>query len=269
MKYSACLETLFQNSDITRKIYRAKKVGFPSVEFWVWQTKDIDAVKKAIDDTDMEVGIFQGNIDGQMVDPADNDIFIEGVKKSIETAKYLGTKHLFLMANAMNPDRTAKPTSRPLTDEQKLENIKTVLKRLAVIGKQNGITFVIEPLNTKQGYRHAYNVCEGYFIDHMEPAVKVVREVNSPNIKVLYDFYQMGVMEGNIINGLRNYKDVIGYLHIGDVPERYQPGTGELDYRNIFKTVREIGYRGYVGFEFECLGKSDEAAIQDVFELIG
>jgi len=43
---------------------------------------------------------------------------------------------------------------------------------------------------------------------------------------------------------------------------------GELDYRNIFKTVREIGYRGYVGFEFECLGKSDEAAIQDVFELI-
>jgi len=57
----------------------------------------------------------------------------------------------------------------------------------------------------------------------MEPAVKVVREVNSPNVKVLYDFYQMGVMEGNIINGLRNYKDVIGYLHIGDVPERYQP----------------------------------------------
>jgi len=48
-----------------------------------------------------------------MVDPADNDIFVEGVKKSIETAKYLGTKHLFLMANAMNPDRTAKPTSRP------------------------------------------------------------------------------------------------------------------------------------------------------------
>jgi len=59
MKYSACLETLFQNSDLIRRIYRAKKIGFPSVEFWVWQTKDIKAIKKVIDDTDMEVGIFQ------------------------------------------------------------------------------------------------------------------------------------------------------------------------------------------------------------------
>lgn len=269
MKYSACLEMLFQGDPIDRQIERAKACGFDAVEFWVWQNKDLEKARQALARTGLELAIFQGNIDGNMVDPLDNDIYVAGVQKTMETARKLGVKHLFIMANAMNPDRTVKKPANPMTAEQMLDNVKTVLLRLKPIAEANGIMLVLEPLNTKQGYRHSYNLCENYFLDHMDPAVQVVREVNSPMIKVLYDFYQMGVMEGNIINTLRNCNDAVGYIHIGDVPERYQPGTGELNYPNIFKVLREVGYDGYVGFEFECLGSSDESVIKDVMKLLG
>src|SRR5665647_183354 len=105
MKFSACIEMLYQDSDLIERIYRAKKSGFDAVEFWLWQNKDLDAVKKAIDETGMEVAIFQSNIEGRMIDPKDNEIYIAGVKKSIETAKKLGTKHLFVMTDILQADR--------------------------------------------------------------------------------------------------------------------------------------------------------------------
>jgi hydroxypyruvate isomerase len=268
MKYSACLEMLFTDSPIEKAIKRAKECGFDCVEFWTWKDKDLDAIEKAAKENKIEISIFQGNIDGNMVDPLDNNVYVDGVKTTIKLAKRLGAKHLFLMANAMNPDRTIKKPANPMTDEQMLDNMKTVLMRLKPIAEENDIMLVLEPLNTLQGYRHSYNVCEGYFLNHMAPAVKIIREVNSPKIKVLYDFYQMGVMEGNIINTLRNSSDAIGYIHIGDVPERYQPGTGELNYPNIFKTLRKVGYNGNVGFEFECVGSSGEEVIKDVIKLL-
>ena len=269
MKYSACLEMLFTKDPIEKAIKKSKKCGFECIEFWTWQDKDIDAIEKATKENNIEVSIFQGNIDGNMVDPLDNELYVKGVKTTMKLAKRLGAKHLFLMANAMNPDRTIKKPANPMTDEQMLENIKTVLLMLKPIAEENDIMLVLEPLNTDQGYRYSYNVCEGYFLNHMGPAVKLIREVNSPKIKLLYDFYQMGVMEGNIINTLRNCHDAIGYIHIGDVPERYQPGTGEQNYPNIFKVLREVGYNGNVGFEFECLGDSEEQVIKDVFHLLG
>lgn len=260
MKFSACIEMLYQDSDLIERIYRAKKSGFDAVEFWLWQNKDVDAVKKAVDEAGIEVGIFQANIEGRMIDPKDNEIYVSGVKKSIETAKKLGAKHLFLMTDILQSDRTVSEPPYFISEDDKIRSIKTVLTTLKPIAEEAGITLVIEPLNIYVDHKR-------YYLSRSKPAFDLVREIGSRNIKVLYDVYHMQIMEGNIIQTMKDNISEIGYVHIADVPGRFQPGTGEINFKNILKTLREIDYQGVVGFEFEPVGESEEV-VKDVFEII-
>jgi hydroxypyruvate isomerase len=260
MKYSACIEMLYPEYGFVERIYKAKEAAFKAVEFWLWQPKDLDAIKKALDETGLELAIFQGNIEGRMIDPRDNDLYINGVIKSIETAEKLGTKHLFLMTDILKEDRSVLEPAYPISEEEKIKSIKYVLNTLKPIAEKAGITLVVEPLNILVDHK-------GYHLSHSEPAFRLVREINSPNIKVLYDVYHMQIMEGNIIQTLKHNMDAIGYVHIADVPGRHEPGTGEINYRNIFKTLRELHYEGIVGFEFEPSERTCDS-LKKVFSLI-
>lgn len=251
MKYSACIEMLFQEKSFADRIRAAGKAGFRAVEFWLWQNKDLAAVKKALQETGLTIGVFQANIEGRMTDPKDHDLYVKGVRESMKTAKELGAKHLFLMSDILKEDRTVLEPEVPVSNADKLAATKRVLRTLAPEAEAAGITFIIEPLNTLVDHK-------GYSLSHSAPAFDIVREIGSPSIKVLYDVYHMQIMEGNIIETLRGNMDAIGYVHIADVPGRHEPGTGEINYRNIFKTLREIGYQGTVGFEFEPTGKSED-----------
>ena len=261
MMYSACIEMLFQDTGLIERIYKAKESGFQAVEFWLWQPKDMDAVKKVLNETGMEAAIFQGNIEGRMIDPKDNEVYINGVKKSIEAAKKVGAKHLFLMTDILQEDRTVLEPPYQIPEEQRQASIRKVLNTLRPLAEEAGITMVIEPLNIYVDHK-------GYYLSHSQPAFNLVREIGSPNIKVLYDIYHMQIMEGNIIQTLKDNMDAIGYIHIADVPGRNQPGTGEINYKNIFKVLRELNYQGMVGFEFEPVGKSEEV-LKEVFNEIG
>jgi len=101
---------------------------------------------------------------------------------------------------------------------------------------------VIEPVNLIDH--------KGCFLSRCEEGFKLIREVGSPNVKLLYDFYHQQITEGNLIgNAIKNF-DLIGLFHVGDVPGRHEPGTGEINYKNIFKALKEKGYEGYIGLEF-------------------
>ncbi len=260
MKYSACIEMLFQEADLVERVYKARKAGFQAVEFWLWQPKDLDGLKKALDETGLEVAVFQGNIEGRMIDPKDNELYIAGVKKSVEAAKKVGAKHLFLMTDILQEDRTVLEPPYSISEEEKIASIRKVLNTLKPVAEEAGITLVIEPLNIYVDHK-------GYYLSHSKPAFDLVREIGSPNIKALYDIYHMQIMEGNIIQTLKDNMDAIGYVHVADVPGRHEPGTGEINYRNIFKVLRELDYPGVVGFEFEPTGDSEEV-LKKVFNEI-
>jgi hydroxypyruvate isomerase len=244
MKYSACIEMLFQELPFIERINAAKKAGFQAVEFWLWQNKDIAAIKKALDETGMEVGIFQGNTEGRMIDPVDHQKYVSGVKKSIETAKYLGAKHLFLMTDILKADRSVREPPYMIAPSDKIKSVKDILNALKPLAERAGITLVIEPLNVLVDHT-------GYYLDHSKPAFKIVQEINSPNIRVLYDVYHMQIMEGNLIQTIKDNIEMIGYVHIADVPGRNEPGTGEINYRNVYRTLQSLGYDKTIGFEFE------------------
>lgn len=261
MKFSCCIEMIFTEYPFVERIYKAKEAGFDCVEFWCWQNKDIPAVKKALAETGIEVGVFQGNLEGRMVDPADHDKYIAGVKESVKVAKELGAKTLFLMSDIMKEDRSVLEAPYPISPEEKLASTKAVLEALILVAEEAGITFVIEPLNTKVDHR-------GYSLCYSAPAFALIREINHPNIRALYDAYHMQIMEGNIIDTIRSGVDTMGYFHVADVPGRFEPGTGELNYANIIGALREAGYDGKVGFEFEPKNGTSEEVVKKVFALI-
>lgn len=251
MKYSCCIEMLFTEYPFAQRIYKSKEAGFDCVEFWCWENKDLQAVRKALDETGLEVAIMQGNIDGRMVDPADFELYVTGVKRSVETAKFLGVKNLFLMSDVMKEDRSVLDTPYPLTLEQKKAATLAVLRALIPVAEENDICFVIEPLNTLVDHK-------GYSLCHSVPGAEIIREVGHPRIGLLYDAYHMQIMEGNIIQAIQTLHETFGYFHIADVPGRCEPGTGELNYYNIIRALKATGYDQYIGFEFEA--RDDSAA---------
>lgn len=250
MKYSCCIEMLFTEYAFADRIHKAKEAGFDGVEFWCWEDKDLEAVKKALDDTGLRLAVFQGNTKGRMTDPKDLELYVRGVERSAETAAYLGAKNLFLMSDILKEDRSVLEAPYPLSAGEKKAASAEVLKALVPLAKEKDLHFVIEPLNTKVDHR-------GYSLSSSRAGAEILREVNDPHMRLLYDAYHMQIMEGNVIDTVRELWEWFGYFHIADVPGRCQPGTGELNYRNILKALGDTGYEGYVGFEFEARGVPD------------
>ncbi len=261
MKFSCCIEMIYTEYSFVERIYKAKEAGFDYVEFWCWKDKNLDEIKKALDETGMKVGVFQGNLEGRMVDKNDYEIYIKGVMESVKTAKFLGVNTLFLMSDIMKEDRSVSQAPYPITFEEKLANTRAVLEALIPVAEQNDITFIIEPLNTLVDHR-------GYSLNHSKPAIDLVRGINHPNIRVLYDAYHMQIMEGNIIDTVTKSSDTFGHFHIADVPGRFEPGTGELNYKNILQALKASGYDGKAGFEFTPKNGNSQETIKRVFDLI-
>jgi hydroxypyruvate isomerase len=147
-----------------------------------------------------------------------------------------------------------------LTFAQQTANCIEALKRAAELVEKTKMVIVLEPLNHKVD--HA-----GYFVVYMEHASEIIGCVNHPQVKILMDMYHQQISEGNIINHLRQYADFIGYFQTGDVPGRKEPGTGEMNYRNIFKHIHSKGFTGVVGMEHGNArpGKEGEQALIDAY----
>jgi hydroxypyruvate isomerase len=101
----------------------------------------------------------------------------------------------------------------------------------------------VEPLHPQENHLE-------YYLDHASEAFRVVDEVSSPFVKVLFDIYHVQIMEGNLIETIHRNIARIGHFHVGDVPGRHEPGTGEINYANVFQAIRETGFRGFVAMEY-------------------
>ncbi len=257
MKFSCCIEMIYTQYPFLERFRKAKEAGFDYVEFWNWNDKDMDAIARTVEEVGIPVATFQGSIRGVMVDKNDKDIYIEDMKKSIQTAAKLGAKAIFCMSDIMQEDRSVKPHAYEIPADEMRQNSIAVLKELAPIAEAAGIMLVIEPLNTLVD--HA-----GYSLYSTKEGIEIIKAVNSPNVRLLYDAYHMQIMEGNIIDTIRNNWQYFGHFHIADVPGRNQPGTGELNYKNILAELKKTGYQGIVGFEFAPVGKTDEEVIAEV-----
>ncbi len=260
MRFSCCIELLFTEVPFLDRIKKAKEFNFDAIEFWDWEEKDLAAIKKECKRNQIDVAIFVGNTVGQMVNPNDNDKLIDGVKDSIEKAKYLNCENLILTTNILQEDRSVVPLDFRISEEEKKNNLLLVLNELNKIAEESNIILNIEPLNTLVDHK-------GYFLEYSREGFDLVKKVSSKNIKVLYDIYHLQIMQGNIISDIENNFDYIGHFHIADVPGRHEPGTGEINYINVYKKIEELGYSGFIGFEYMPLSSTEKSLtkVKEIF----
>ena len=134
---------------------------------------------------------------------------------------------------------------RGMSDAEGIENSIRCLGECAPIAEAEGVTILVEVLNSKPG-GHL-----DYIGDHMEYALEVIRAVDSPKVRILYDIYHMQIMEGDIIRTLESAQDWIGHYHTGGVPGRAEiDGSQELNYPAIVRAIRDTGFVGYMAHEF-------------------
>ena len=179
-----------------------------------------------------------------LVNPREREGFLQELKASLEAAKKVDTKRLVVLTG-----NEVKGVPRA----EQMTNAVAALREAAPILEKNGITAVVEILNT-------YVDHAGYFLYWVRDGAELVDRVGSPNVKLLFDIYHTQIMEGNLISNIRTNIDRIGHFHVGDVPGRHEPGTGEINYRNVFKAIYELGdrYRGYVGLEYGHVAPLEE-----------
>ena len=132
------------------------------------------------------------------------------------------------------------------TDAQKRDAIVDSLKYAADVVEKAGFEIVLEPIDLLEYKMEAVpSVAEGF---------EITRLVNSPRVKVLYDFYHEQRQAGNLIEKLTKNIDQVGLVHIADVPGRHQPGTGEVNYGNIYRELARLKYDRYICMEFSSQG---------------
>ena len=136
-------------------------------------------------------------------------------------------------------------------------HIVDALRQAAPVAEAAGVTLCLEPLNTH--VNHA-----GYYLTSSAEGFEIVRAVGSPRLRLLYDVYHQQISEGFLIDTITANIDLIGHIHVADVPGRHEPGTGEINYANVLRAIDESGYGGYIGLEFVPQAGTDAslAAVQ-------
>ena len=179
-----------------------------------------------------------------LVNPREREGFLRELNLSIEAAKKVDCKRLVVLTGN---ELGGMPRS------EQMANAVSLLREATPILEKNGMTAVVEVLNT-------YVDHAGYFLYYVRDGAELVDRVGSPNVKILFDIYHVQIMEGNLINNIRENIDRIGHFHVGDVPGRHEPGTGEINYRNVFKAIYELGDRfpGYVALEYGRVAPLEE-----------
>ncbi len=250
IKYSVCIEAIYRDVPFIERIKKVAAVGMKTFEFWGWGNKDIDAIKAAKEKFGLEVATFGADVGGALVEPSNRDKLPEALKRSVEVAHKLNCRRMLV---------TTGNEIQGVRRGAQHQSIVDGLKVAAEIVEDAGITLCLEPLNILVDHK-------GYYLYTSDEGFQIIEQVGSPNVKLLYDIYHQQITEGNLIATITASIDKIAHFHVADVPGRHEPGSGEINYRNVFKSIAESEYDGFVGLEFwpEC---SDDEALKTLLEM--
>jgi hydroxypyruvate isomerase len=248
-KLSVRVEPLFPKLSLAAQVEKVAEAGYHGFEFGDWRAADASHITKLKNRLGLECVCLVGNRSVNpkgmgLCDPAEREGFLAELRASTEAAKRFESTRLVILTGFKVPGM-----SRP----QQKASIVEGLKRGHDIVARHGVTMIVEPINTlapieplnPHGDNHA-----NYYLDRTPEAFEILAEVASPYVKILYDIYHVQIMEGNLIETIRKHIREIAHFHVGDVPGRHEPGTGEINYANVFRAIRETGYSDFVAMEY-------------------
>lgn len=250
--YAVNLDTWFKQVPFEQRFPLARKLGFRIVEFWSVDRGNgtkASQIRAWLDENGLVVTQF-APVWPNFADPARIPDLLKVTEQAIADAAVLNCAKVTITGHALIDG---------LSREAQLAGYTAGLMRMAPLLEKAGVTGLVEPFNRVNHLNH--------LINGSQPALPMVRSVNSPRIKLLWDFYHMQLEDGDLIEKFTAGIDQVGHVQIGDVPGRHQPGTGEINHANLLKAVRAAGYRDPIGLEFMPADQNDARAVQDMLAL--
>ncbi|HYI60000.1 MAG TPA: TIM barrel protein [Microlunatus sp.] len=243
---SVCSEMVFTDLPLVERVQQIDAAGF-GVEIWDWSSKDIDALAA----TGARFTSMTGYLRGTLTDPAGADELLATAAQAIPVARRLSISTLNLHGTGLGEGGLPVRPVEVVTGDMWLAAAAT-LQRIAALGEREGVTFVLENLNTAVDH-------PGVPFAKAADCLALVEAVGSPHLKMMLDLYHAQIGEGNLIELIRGCGTAIGEIQVADVPGRCEPGTGEINYPAIARVLAEIGYTGVVGMEAYASSDSELA----------
>ena len=250
---SVMLWTVYKDLPFEQRLEKAAEAGYQAVElvkeFENWTDADFrrgNSKKRSLGITfDATAGVWTGT-----ADPAARDKFVADLKNFLPIAEKLECPAIIVLSG-----NRVEGLSHDAHHEACIE----ALKRGADLAAKQKAALLLENIDQEENPK--------YYLTSVAEGFEIVRKVNHPNVKFLYDFYHEQIAEGNLIEKLQKNIDLVGLVHIADVPGRHEPGTGEINYANIFRKLAQLKYDRYAAMEFEPAG-DPVAALRSARELV-
>jgi 2-dehydrotetronate isomerase len=246
-RLSANIGILFREHDFLDRFAAAARAGFAAVECWAPYEHSIEELRGRIEDA----GIPLIGINTAMGSPGNGDMgwaglpgregeFDAAIAQALEYGTTLEVNHIHVMAGAIDG----------FTEAEGLATFRRNLGRAAARAEAAGVTLVIEPVNRRDR--------PSYLLSSSERAAEIIDVIASPSLKMMFDFYHLQIMEGDVITRFEKHLPRIGHVQIASVPTRGEPDEGELDYAWILREIDQLGWSGYVGCEYHPRGRTEE-----------
>ena len=245
---AACAEMLYLDLPLINRVEKIAERGL-EVEIWDWTKPEKDLQRLA--KTGATFGSMTGYISGNLTDPDGITAFLDSAEKSVEAAQTLGCKRLNFHGTGLGPTGLPVEPVERVTGAMWAQGTLTIDK-LARIGEAAGVVFTLENLNLPVDH-------PGTPFSSAEDTLALVQAVNSPAIRMNLDLYHAQIGQGQLIETCRKALPWIGEIQVADVPGRCEPGTGEINYVNVARALRDMGYSGVVAMEAWASEDSDAA----------
>jgi len=248
LKFSANLTMMFNEVDFLGRFERAHRAGFKGVEFlfpYAWEKERLaeKLEKHGLEQVlhNLLAGDWAGGERGITCLPGRVEEFQESVGLAIEYAKALRCPRLNCLIGI---------TPKEVPPEKVRQTLVNNLRFAAAALEKEGISLLVEPLNDQD--------IPGFYLVHTRDTLQLLEEVNHANLWLQYDIYHMQIMEGNLTKTIRDNLTRIAHIQLGDNPGRHEPGTGEINFPNLFRFIDEAGYDGWIGCEYKPAGITED-----------
>lgn len=248
-RFAANLSMLFTDEPFLERFARAKKAGFTAVEYlfpYEWPAEELagqlraNGLKQVL--FNLPAGDWDAGERGIACLPERVDEFRTGVEQGIRYARALGCRQVNCLAGV-------RPATLCEEDawETLQENVRYAAERLA----REELTLCLEAINSRVDM-------PGFVLDTSGKVMTLIEALDTDNVRLQYDVYHMQIMEGDLIRSLECLMPWIGHIQFADNPGRQEPGTGEINFSNVFSAIDALGYAGWVSAEYRPSGLTEQ-----------
>ncbi|HLW80116.1 MAG TPA: TIM barrel protein [Terriglobia bacterium] len=240
-KLSVMLWTVFRELPFEQRLEKVAEAGYKNVElvgeYQKWSEDDFRRANSKRRELGVSFDTTAGLAHG-VGDPGARDALLADVKKELPIMEKIECPAVIIMSGNVVPGMPRERQHQSCIEG--LQRAAELVNGKEIAGQK--VRLLLENIDPEENPR--------YYLQSVAEGFKIIEAVNHPQVQFLYDFFHEQISEGNLIEKLQKNINRVGLVHIADVPGRHEPGTGEVNYENIFKTLGRLNYDRYAAMEF-------------------